>query len=211
MADDGVADDGVADDGVADDGVADDGVADDGVADDGVADDGAIPASLRRLGAWVDSIEDAVVRAPDAGVSWVAQRTPLHALVFDARTSFGMGGPAGLRDAMDLAWLSTRAVATGALIGAPGGGRLLLIAPRCRAGEHAEAARAGLENLARTLSVEWARFSVTTVAVCPGTSTTAQELAGLTCFLLSGAGGYYSGCRLDLGGAGDQSARAARS
>ncbi|MBV9807120.1 MAG: hypothetical protein JO286_08060, partial [Solirubrobacterales bacterium] len=51
----------------------------------------------------------------------------------------------------------------------PGGaGKVLLIAPRSRAGSFAAAARAALENLARTLSVEWARYGATAVAVAPG-------------------------------------------
>ena len=41
---------------------------------------------------------------------------------------------------------------------ASGGGRIVYLAPPPDAGEHADAARAGLENLARTLSIEWARL-----------------------------------------------------
>jgi NAD(P)-dependent dehydrogenase (short-subunit alcohol dehydrogenase family) len=47
-------------------------------------------------------------------------------------------------------------------------GRLLFLAPAPDAGPHAPAARAALENLARTLSVEWARFGITAVAITPG-------------------------------------------
>lgn len=161
---------------------------------------------LRRLGAWAEAMPDGVALAADQASGWVTARAPLHGLVFDAADSFGSGGPSGLRDAMRLAWLATRAVATGALISAgaehgPGGGRLLLVAPRPRAGVHAGAAGAALENLARTLSVEWARFSVTAVAICPGQHTSDEQLAQLVCFLLSPAGGYYSGCRWALGAA----------
>ncbi|HVE67771.1 MAG TPA: hypothetical protein VNB64_04245, partial [Solirubrobacteraceae bacterium] len=67
---------------------------------------------------------------------------------------------------------------------------------------HAEAARAGLENLARTLSIEWARHNVRIVAVHPGTHTSAGEVAALTAFLASPAGEYYSGCRFSLGETG---------
>ena len=59
--------------------------------------------------------------------------------------------------------------------------------------------RAGLENLARTLSVEWARFGITTVAVVPGAGTSDDQLAQLIAFLCSPAGAYYSGCRVDVG------------
>ena len=36
---------------------------------------------------------------------------------------------------------------------------------------HARATRAGLENLARTTSIEWARYGITTVAITPGAGT----------------------------------------
>ncbi len=62
-----------------------------------------------------------------------------------------------------------------------------------------EAARSGLENLARTLSVEWARFGLTSVAICPGTETREEQIAELVCFLHCVAGEYFSGCRFDLG------------
>jgi hypothetical protein len=81
----------------------------------------------------------------------------------------------------------------------PGGGRLVFVAPSADAGPLAEAARTGLESLARTLSVEWARHTVTAVVVCPGASTTEDDVADLVAFLLSAAGGYFSGCRFDLG------------
>jgi NAD(P)-dependent dehydrogenase (short-subunit alcohol dehydrogenase family) len=61
--------------------------------------------------------------------------------------------------------------------------------------------RAALENLARTLSVEWARYGITAVALWPGADTTDAELAELACFLISPAGGYFSGCRFELSGA----------
>jgi NAD(P)-dependent dehydrogenase (short-subunit alcohol dehydrogenase family) len=108
------------------------------------------------------------------------------------------GGQAGLRDAIEQAWIATRGVATGALIPA-GAGKVLLVAPRPSAGSFAAAARAGLENLARTLSVEWARFGVTTVALAPGAQTRDEELAELVSFLVSQAGQYFSGCLLELG------------
>ncbi len=167
-------------------------------------DDATILTELRRLGAWAEAMPDAVASDVDQARGWVEARTPLHGLVFDATGSFGSGGPSGLRDAMRLAWLTTRAVATGALIPAgrgesEEGGRLVLVTPRPQAGVHAEATGAALENLARTLSVEWARFSVTAVAICPGQHATGEQLTQLVCFLLSPAGGYYSGCRWELG------------
>jgi NAD(P)-dependent dehydrogenase (short-subunit alcohol dehydrogenase family) len=83
------------------------------------------------------------------------------------------------------------------------GGRLLFVAPRCDAGDYAPAARAALVNLARTLSVEWARFGITAVTVWPGAETADDDIADLVCYLLSDAGGYFSGCRFEIGAAGD--------
>ena len=65
---------------------------------------------------------------------------------------------------------------------------------------YADAARAGLENLARTLSIEWARYGITTVAIAPGEKTAASEVAALIAYLASPAGAYFSGCLLDLRG-----------
>jgi len=159
----------------------------------------AILEQLAALGATVDSIGDAVVFDEHAAAGWVAEHAPLHALVVCAGASFGSGGEAGLGTALELAWRSARAVATGALIEAERPGKLVFVAPRPEAGPYAEPARAALENLARTLSVEWARFTVTAVAIAPGATTTDDQLAELVCFLVSGAGDYFSGCRFDLG------------
>ncbi|MDQ6836027.1 MAG: hypothetical protein M3016_07545, partial [Actinomycetota bacterium] len=90
-------------------------------------------------------------------------------------------------------------VATSALIPARAG-RLVFVAAAEGAGPLASAARAAVENLARTLSVEWARHDVTAVAICPGVGSEDDELAGIIAFLLSDAGGYFTGCRFDLGG-----------
>lgn len=73
-------------------------------------------------------------------------------------------------------------------------GRILLLAPRDDA-----LIAAGLENLARTLSVEWARFGIRVTALVPAGRATDDQLATLVAFLCSPAGGYYSGCRFDLG------------
>lgn len=120
---------------------------------------------------------------------------PITALVHDASATFEADG---LEGCMARAWSVVASAATGALISS-GGGKIVLIAPRRADGAHAEAARDGLTNLARTLSVEWARYGVRTVSIAAGSNTTHEELATLVCFLLSRAGDYFSGCRLDLG------------
>jgi NAD(P)-dependent dehydrogenase (short-subunit alcohol dehydrogenase family) len=102
---------------------------------------------------------------------------------------------------LDASWNVTRAVANRAFLPAGHGGRIVYLAPPRDLGEHADAARAGLENLARTLSIEWARHRVTTVAITPGAGGGARtEVAALTAYLASPAGAYFSGCLLDLGG-----------
>lgn len=158
-----------------------------------------IAEQLRAIGASVDPLGEEVLRDEPAAEQWARERAPLHALVVVAGDSFGSGGAERLAATLERAWCAARAVATGALIDTGSPGRLLFVAPRPDAGPHAAAARAGLENLARTLSVEWARFAITAVAVTPGPATTDAEVAELLCFLASPAGGYFSGCRFDLG------------
>jgi NAD(P)-dependent dehydrogenase (short-subunit alcohol dehydrogenase family) len=158
----------------------------------------ATRAALQTLGAEVHTLPAGSLADEEEAAAWAQARAPLHALVLDARATFAAGGPEGLRAALEHAWRAGRAVATGALIPSADTGRLLLIAPPPDAGPHAGAARAALENLARTLSVEWARHGVTAVAITPGTATGDAEVAELVCFLVSPAGGYFSGCRFDL-------------
>ena len=119
--------------------------------------------------------------------------------------------------ALEARWRMTRAVANVAFIPGGAGGRIVYLAPpkagsgSAAAGReqappedadrHADAARAGLENLARTLSIEWARYGITPVAIAPGARTSSSEIAGVVAFLASPAGAYFSGCLLDLAGA----------
>ncbi len=111
-------------------------------------------------------------------------------------------GHAALRACVDAAWNATRATVNHAFLrAAETRGRIVYIAPAPDAGEYAEAARAALENLARTLSIEWARHRITTVTIAPGVTTTAGEVASLVAYLASPAGAYFSGCQLDLRGA----------
>jgi NAD(P)-dependent dehydrogenase (short-subunit alcohol dehydrogenase family) len=115
----------------------------------------------------------------------------LGALVVDAAAVFAAAsGIDAVRAALDGAWEAIQPEAAGAKL-------ILLLAPP-PGDAHAEAARAGLENLARTLSIEWARLGIRPVAIHPGTTTPAEEVAELAAFLASPAGAYYSGCRFDL-------------
>jgi hypothetical protein len=108
---------------------------------------------------------------------------------------------AGPRDVLDGAWLALRPVARTAWIepGRPGGKLLLIAPPPSDAG--AEAARAGIENLARTLSIEWSQYGIRAAALVPGDATDPDEVAELAAFLASRAGDYYSGCQFRLGAA----------
>jgi NAD(P)-dependent dehydrogenase (short-subunit alcohol dehydrogenase family) len=129
---------------------------------------------------------------------WVREVSPVDALAVFCGGSFADGGPGGLQLALERAWTVVQAVVTGAMIERGGGGKIVFVAPRAGAGELAGAAAAGLENLARTLSVEWARYRITTSAIVPGASATDEEIADLVGFLVSSAGDYFSGCRFDL-------------
>ncbi len=166
----------------------------------GVALAGGVPVAVRdalvALGAAVKELDPGVEE--EAAKSWAEGVGPLYGLVYDAGPEFADGGQEPLRGSMEAAWVAVRGVATGALIPA-GAGKVVLIAPRPDAGSFASAARAALENLARTLSVEWARYGVGAVAIAPGARTTDDELAELICFLVSYAGEYFTGCVFDLG------------
>ena len=115
-------------------------------------------------------------------------------------------GRDALVGSMEACWNVTRALVNGAFLASepslspPPARRVVYIAPRPDAGEHAEAMRAALENLARTLSIEWSRHAITPVAIAPGDGTAASEVAALVAYLASPAGAYFSGCELDLRG-----------
>jgi NAD(P)-dependent dehydrogenase (short-subunit alcohol dehydrogenase family) len=110
------------------------------------------------------------------------------------------GARAGLMVSLEATWNITRALVNIALLPKRAGGRIVYLAPARGSHEHADAARAGLENLARTLSIEWARHAITAVSIMPGRATSAGEVSSLVAYLASPAGAYFSGCRLDLGG-----------
>jgi hypothetical protein len=152
----------------------------------------ATAARAAALGAGVRTLAvDPFGDEPEAG-----ERA--HALLWDGDGAFaGAAGVDAVRACLDGAWLAVRPVATKAM---PDGGLVVLLAPR-PGDAHREAARSGLENLARTLSIEWARFGVRPVAILPGSGTEEAEVAELVAYLTSPAGAYYSGCAFTLGAA----------
>lgn len=128
-------------------------------------------------------------------------------LVVDCASLFAAGksGEAASRRAMracvDGAWTLTHAAVEPAFMAHGGPGRIVYLAPAPTDGEHSPAALAGLENLSRTLSVEWARHGLTAVTIATGAGEgAADEAAGLVAYLASPAGSYFSGCLLDLRG-----------
>jgi NAD(P)-dependent dehydrogenase (short-subunit alcohol dehydrogenase family) len=125
------------------------------------------------------------------------------ASLYAAAAAVATGGDrdrGALSACLDASWKVTRSLANRAFLARERAGRVVLIAPAPPAGAHADAARAGLENLARTLSIEWARRRITAVAIAPGATSVAGEVAALTAYLASPAGAYFSGCLLDLRG-----------
>jgi NAD(P)-dependent dehydrogenase (short-subunit alcohol dehydrogenase family) len=146
--------------------------------------------------------------------TWSADVAPLDVdlLLLDGAGLFAAGRPAGTGDdaqrdprgalgwCLDVAWEATHAVVNGAFLPAERAGRIVYVAPAPGTGPHAEAARAALENLSRTLSIEWARYGITILTIAPGEDTSDDELAALIAYLASPAGAYFSGCLLDLRG-----------
>jgi NAD(P)-dependent dehydrogenase (short-subunit alcohol dehydrogenase family) len=167
---------------------------------------GAVGEACTELGARVqmcipDTVDEAVVDEAVSAV--VAEVGSLNLLVVDGAALFAQGG---LRTCLDATWNVTRAVVNQAFLPAEqvsSTRRIVYLAPaggRGRYKESAGAAGAGLENLGRTLSTEWARHAITVVTIAPGDTTPAGEVAALCAYLASPAGDYFSGCLLDLRG-----------
>jgi citronellol/citronellal dehydrogenase len=144
--------------------------------------------------------------------------------------------PKGFRTVIDLnvngTWLMTHAAATKAFI-PQRRGKVLSVTLSPHNGMpgmvHSGAARAAVENMMRTLSVEWARFGITLVALAagqfgtetmrtkyppevvaavPGTVPlgrlgTEEEMAWLVAYLASPAGDFFSGTVITIDGARD--------
>jgi citronellol/citronellal dehydrogenase len=144
--------------------------------------------------------------------------------------------PKGFRTVIELnvqgTWQMTHAAATKAFIPQKEGKVIsLTVSPHngFPGMAHTGAARAAVENMMRTLSVEWARFGIRAVAVAVGQFDTEtlrtkypkavvenvagtvplgrlgseEEMAWLIAFLASPAGDFFSGCVLTIDGARD--------
>ncbi len=166
----------------------------------------AIAGHLKALGARTATLEPAGLRDEEA-VGAAVDAAPLpDVLVVDGAGLFAAAGAGhdGLRGCVDETWNAVRAVADRRWIdraqaGAGHRGKVVLLAPAPGAGLHAGPARAALENVARTLSTEWARYAITTVAVLPGDDTDPHEVHELVAFVASPAGDYLTGCAFTLG------------
>jgi citronellol/citronellal dehydrogenase len=144
--------------------------------------------------------------------------------------------PKGFRTVIELnvqgTWLMTHAAATKAFI-PQGGGKVLSVTLSPHNGMpgmvHSGAARAAVENMMRTLAVEWARFGIKTCALAAGQFATetlltkypqvvvenlersipigragrAVEMAWLVAYLASPAGDFFSGTTITIDGARD--------
>jgi citronellol/citronellal dehydrogenase len=144
--------------------------------------------------------------------------------------------PKGFRTVIELnvqgTWLMTHAAATKAFI-PQGGGKVLSVTLSPHHGMpgmvHSGAARAAVENMMRTLAVEWARFGIKTCALAAGQFATetlmtkyprvvvdnlersipigragrSEEMAWLVAYLASPAGDFFSGTTITIDGARD--------
>lgn len=168
----------------------------------------AAAAACEALGAAVDRhegepLDDARAAAFAADV--VERHGALDTLVLDAASAYAAAPPSAVgadavRAAADPTWAGARAAAVAAMIDAEAGGKVVVIAPPPGAGPRATATRAALENLVRTLSIEWSRHAIRTTAILPGDATSPEEIGAVVAFLASPAGDYHSGCVMDLGG-----------
>lgn len=162
-----------------------------------------LEGALAGLGAEVLALAADPADEPAAEAA-VAALGEVHVLVVDAAALFTGASDASsdelspLRAAADGAWAATRPVANQAWIETRRPGKVVFVAPAPGDGQHAEAARAALENMARTLSIEWSRHGIRTVTITPGPRTAASEVADLVAYLASPGGDYFSGARLDL-------------
>lgn len=134
--------------------------------------------------------EDAARKVAEEIVAAAGGR--IDTLVVDGAAA---GGPP---EGIDRVWIAIRAVATVAMIEGERGGKVVILAPGPDERAHAESTRSALENVARTLSIEWARFGIRLTAIAPGAGDAQESIAALVAYLASPAGEYFSGSRLSL-------------
>jgi hypothetical protein len=151
--------------------------------------DQAAGAGLRALGAATPVLVPIFPLDDDALATAAAALGAVDAIVCDGRALFehAGGGLPGLRAAADGCFAAARAVASAAFIPAARG-KVVVLAP------DDAATAAALENTARTLSTEWARYGI--VITCVHASAHSDALVA---FLCSQAGDYYSGCAFTHG------------
>jgi len=189
----------------------------------------AVAADIRdeeAVGEMVDGIvarHDRVdVLVNNAGGQFLAPAETISAKGFRTVTELNVQGT----------WNMTHAVATKSFI-PNGGGKVVSITLSPHNGMpgmvHSGAARAAVENMMRTLSIEWSRFGINLVAVAPGQIETEvfrtkypavvveaapktvplgrlgrpEEMAWLIAYLASPAGDFFSGTVLTVDGARD--------
>ena len=164
-----------------------------------VAGGGTLAQGCAALGAHVLALDADLL--DEAATAAAAERAGTATmLIVDAGGLLRGGGEgtAALAACVDGSWSALRSLANAAFI--PSGyGRAVIVAPRRSDGEHAGAARAALDNLARTTSIEWARHGVRVVTIQPGDATPDSAVEDLLAHLASPAGDYFSGCSIELG------------
>ena len=202
-----------------------------------------LAAELRNAGATTEAVptdirDEAAVEALMDGV--LERHGRIDVLVNNAGGQFLSPAeaitPKGFRTVTELnvqgTWHMTHAAATKAFIPQEGGKVVsVTISPHngMPGMVHSGAARAAVENMMRTLSIEWSRFQIKLCAVAAGQFDTevirtkyprevaenvprtiplqrlgrAEEMAWLIAFLASPAGDFFSGCVITLDGARD--------
>lgn len=189
----------------------------------------AVPADIRDEEAVAEMVDGIVARhggvdvlVNNAGGQFLAPAETISAKGFRTVTELNVQGT----------WNMTHAVATKAFI-PQGEGKVVSVTLSPHNGMpgmvHSGAARAAVENMMRTLSIEWSRFGIRLVAVAPGQIETEvfrtkypkevveaaprtvplgrlgrpEEVAWLITFLASPAGDFFSGTTITLDGARD--------
>jgi citronellol/citronellal dehydrogenase len=157
--------------------------------------------TLSGLGAEILDLEPDL-SDDDANAAAAQALGAVHVLVVDGEALFAGADTAAdelgaLRRAADGAWAAARAVANAAWIEPGSPGKIVLVAPPPDLGPHAEATVSAYENLARTTSIEWSRYGIKPTAITASTTPPA-DVATVVAYLVSPAGDYFSGARLDL-------------